>query len=156
MGQSRFRHQIHTYILYIPQLQGCPTGLIGWVLLWVFVGGFPSVAYLRLVGCLVLLFCLSYISRFVVTCVLFVIFLRAGVFSLTISSVAMFHTCSWVSTSLWQILHTVKPVCNDHPYKTIYYLWLIQQCVLMKTESTNLLLLTMSAFWSSSRWSLAT
>ena len=32
---------------------------------------------------------------------------------------------------------TVKPVCNDHLYDKIYYLWLIQYCVLMKTEGTN-------------------
>ena len=50
---------------------------------------------------------------------------------------------------------TVQPVCNDHIYCKIYYLLLIQQCVLMKTEGTNLLLLTMSAFWSPSRWPLA-
>ena len=47
---------------------------------------------------------------------------------------------------------TVKPVCNDQLYNIIYYLWFIQLCVLMKTEGTNLLLLTISAFWSSSRW----
>ena len=51
---------------------------------------------------------------------------------------------------------TVKPVYNDHLYNKIYYLSFIQQCVSMKTENTNLLLLTMSAFWSSSRWPLAT
>ena len=51
---------------------------------------------------------------------------------------------------------TVKPVYNDHLYSKIYYLWLFQQCVFMKTESTNLLLLTISAFWSSSRWPMAT
>ena len=43
--------------------------------------------------------------------------------------------------------YTVKPVCNDHLYNKIYYLWFFQQCVLMKTEGTNLLLLTISAFW---------
>ena len=32
---------------------------------------------------------------------------------------------------------TVKPVCNDHLYNKIYYLWFIQQCVFMKTEGTN-------------------
>ena len=32
---------------------------------------------------------------------------------------------------------TVKPVRNDHLYDKIYYLWFIQQCVLMKTEGTN-------------------
>ena len=53
-------------------------------------------------------------------------------------------------------LYTVKPVCNDHLYNKIYYLLFIQQCVLMKTEGTNLLLLTISAFWSPSRWPLAT
>ena len=47
------------------------------------------------------------------------------------------------------IYYTVKPVCNDHHYNKIYY-------VLMKTEGTNLLLLTISAFWSSSRWPWAT
>ena len=52
--------------------------------------------------------------------------------------------------------NTVKPVCNDHLYNKIYFLWFIQQCVLMKTEGTNLLLITISAFWSSSRWPLAT
>ena len=41
---------------------------------------------------------------------------------------------------------TVKPVCSDHLYNKIYYLWFIQQCVLMKTVGTNLLLLTISAF----------
>ena len=51
---------------------------------------------------------------------------------------------------------TVKPVCNDHLYNKIHYLWFIWSCVLMKTEGTNLLLLTISAFWSSSRWPLAT
>ena len=45
--------------------------------------------------------------------------------------------------------HTVKPVCN-HLYNKIHYLWFIQSCVLMKTEGTNLLVLTISAFWSSS------
>ena len=51
---------------------------------------------------------------------------------------------------------TVKPVYNDHLYNKMYYLWFIQLSVLMKTECTNLLLLTISAFWSSSRWPLAT
>ena len=51
---------------------------------------------------------------------------------------------------------TVKPVCNDHPFNKIYYLWFIQYCVLMKTEGTNLLLLTISASWTSSRWPRAT
>ena len=50
---------------------------------------------------------------------------------------------------------TVKPVCNDHLYNKIHYLWFIQECVLMKTEGTNLLLLTISALWSSFRWPLA-
>ena len=53
-------------------------------------------------------------------------------------------------------LYTVKPVCNDHLFNNIYYLWLIQVCVLMKTEGTNLLLLTIYAIWSSSMWPLAT
>ena len=68
-----------------------------------------------------------------------------------------------ISNSVWQWkivmgrgLYTVKLVCNDHFYNTIYYLWFIQQCVLMKTEGTNLFLLTISAFWSSSMWPLAT
>ena len=52
--------------------------------------------------------------------------------------------------------YTVKPVCNDHLYDKIYYVCFIQQCVLMKTEGNKLLLLTISAFWSSSRWPLAT
>ena len=51
---------------------------------------------------------------------------------------------------------TVKPVCNDHLYNKIYFLWFIQLCVLMKTEGTDLLLITISAFCSSSRWPLAT
>ena len=33
----------------------------------------------------------------------------------------------------------------------IHHLWFIQECVLMKTEDANLLLLTISAFWGSSR-----
>ena len=51
---------------------------------------------------------------------------------------------------------TVKPVCNDNLHEKNYCLWFIQQCVLMKTAGTNSLLLTISAFWSSSRWTLAT
>ena len=51
---------------------------------------------------------------------------------------------------------TMKPVCNDHLSNKICYLWFIQWCVLTKTEGTNLLLLTISVFWSSSRWPLAT
>ena len=51
---------------------------------------------------------------------------------------------------------TVKPVCNDHLYNKIDYLSFIQSCVLMNIEGTNLLVLTISAFWSSSRWPLAT
>ena len=54
------------------------------------------------------------------------------------------------------LIDTVKPVCNDHLYNKIHYLWFIQESVLMKTEGTNLLLLPISAFWSSSRWPLAT
>ena len=50
----------------------------------------------------------------------------------------------------------MKPVCNDHLYYEIYYLWFIQWYVLMMTEGTNLLLLPISAFWGSSRWPLAT
>ena len=52
--------------------------------------------------------------------------------------------------------YIVKPVYNDHLYNKMYYLWFIQWCILMKTEGTNLLLLTISAFWSSSSWPLAT
>ena len=51
---------------------------------------------------------------------------------------------------------TVKPVCNEHLYNEIYYLWFIQYCVLMMTEGTELLVLIISAFSSSSRWPLAT
>ena len=57
---------------------------------------------------------------------------------------------------LKDITYTVKPVCNDHLYDKIYYLWFIQLCVLMKSDGTNLLLLTISAFWSSSMWPLVT
>ena len=32
---------------------------------------------------------------------------------------------------------TPNPVYNDHIYNEIYYLWFIQQCVLMKTEGTS-------------------
>ena len=52
--------------------------------------------------------------------------------------------------------YTMKPVYNDHLYNKIYYLQFIQKCILMKTEGTNIILVTMSAFWSSSRWPLAT
>ena len=52
--------------------------------------------------------------------------------------------------------YTVKPVYSDHLYGKIYCQWFIQYRVLMKTEGTNLLLLTISACWSSSRWPLAT
>ena len=51
---------------------------------------------------------------------------------------------------------TVKPVFNDHLYNKIYYLRFIQKCVLMKTEGINVILATISAFWNSSRWPLAT
>ena len=54
-----------------------------------------------------------------------------------------------------QMRITVKPVCNDHLYNKINYLWFIQLYVLMMTEGTNLLVLTISAFWSPSwppRW----
>ena len=69
--------------------------------------------------------------------------------------------CRWIETPRWPFdtrasKATVKPVCNDHLYNKIYYLWFIQKSVLMMTEDTNLLLLTISAFWSSSRWPLAT
>ena len=46
---------------------------------------------------------------------------------------------------------TVNSVCNDHLYNKSYYLWFIQQCGLMITEGTNLLVLTIYAYWSSSR-----
>ena len=42
-------------------------------------------------------------------------------------------------------IHTAKPVCNDHLYNKINYLWFITECVLMMTECTNLLFLTISA-----------
>ena len=64
----------------------------------------------------------------------------------------------WFKSHLFQryrYIETVKPVYNDHLYNKIYYLRFIQKCVLMKTEGTNLILVTMSAFWSSSRWPLA-
>ena len=38
------------------------------------------------------------------------------------------------------IVITVKPVCNNHLSDKIYSLWFIQQCVLIETECTNLLL----------------
>ena len=40
----------------------------------------------------------------------------------------------------------VKPVYNDHLYNKVYYLQFIQKYVLMKTEGTNIILVTMSAF----------
>ena len=52
-------------------------------------------------------------------------------------------------------MNTLKPVCNDHIYNKMNYMWFIQLCVLMVREGTNLLVLTISAFWSSSRWPLA-
>ena len=61
---------------------------------------------------------------------------------------------SLFSRAQWTV--TVKPVCNDHLYYKIYFPWFIQWCVLMKTDGTNLLLLTIPAFWGSSRWPLAT
>ena len=51
---------------------------------------------------------------------------------------------------------TVKPFCNDHLYNKLCYLWFIHYCVLMKTEGTNSLLVTISASWGSSKWPLAT
>ena len=44
-------------------------------------------------------------------------------------------------------LYTAKPVYNDHLYNEIYYMWfmIIQWCVSMQTEGTNLLLLTIPA-----------
>ena len=56
----------------------------------------------------------------------------------------------YVYAYTYAYMYTVKPVCNDHLFNKINYLWFIQKCVLMKTEGTNLLVLTMSAFWSSS------
>ena len=44
--------------------------------------------------------------------------------------------------------NTVKPVCSDHLYNKLYHLWFIQLCVFMMIEGTNLLVLTISAFWS--------
>ena len=44
--------------------------------------------------------------------------------------------------------YTVKNVRNDLLYSKIYWLW----CVLMQIKGNNLLLLTISAFWSSFRW----
>ena len=58
--------------------------------------------------------------------------------------------------TIFIIVDTVQPVCNDHLDNKIYYLWFIQLRVLMKTGGTNLLLLTISAFWGSSRWPSAT
>ena len=52
--------------------------------------------------------------------------------------------------------NTVKPVCKDHLLNKIDYLWFIQLCALMTTGGTNLLLLSMAAFWGSSRWPRAT
>ena len=46
---------------------------------------------------------------------------------------------------------TVKPVCNDHLYNKMHYLWFIQECVLMKTEDTNVRLLTIGGPWPP-RW----
>ena len=62
----------------------------------------------------------------------------------------------WVTVLFAVHFITVKPVCNDHLYNKIYYLWFVQWCILIKSEGTNILLLTVSAFWSSSRWPLAT
>ena len=44
-------------------------------------------------------------------------------------------------------LYTVNPVCNDRLYNEIYYMWfmIIQWCVSMQTEGTNLLLLKIPA-----------
>ena len=44
--------------------------------------------------------------------------------------------------------NTKKPVCNDHLCNEINFLWFIQECVLMMIEGTNVLVLTISAFWS--------
>ena len=67
--------------------------------------------------------------------------------------------CGWRCSGAggnWAFIATVKPVCNDHLYNKIYYLWFIQWFVLMKPGGTNLLLLSISAVWSSSRWPVAT
>ena len=71
-------------------------------------------------------------------------------------STSVSPNCKFSLNICYNLCVTVKPVCNDHLYNKIYYLWFIQYCVLIKTEGTNLLLLTMSAFWGSSRWPLAT
>ena len=42
------------------------------------------------------------------------------------------------------LFQTVKPVCNDHLYDKIYYLWFIQQCIIMITEVTILFVSTIS------------
>ena len=61
--------------------------------------------------------------------------------------VFQFSTRSF-NTWVTGLAHTVKPVCNDHLPNKMYYLCFI--------EGTNLFLPTISAFWSSSRWPLAT
>ena len=71
-----------------------------------------------------------------------------------IKKICEFQTTTDVE--LYFFYNTVKPGWNDHLYDKIQYLWLIQWCVLMKNEGTNLLLITISAFWSSSMWPLTT
>ena len=68
----------------------------------------------------------------------------------------------WQMINNWQ-LRSPRPIVSlqwnlsvTTTSNKIYYLWFIQWCVLMKTEGTNLPLLTISAFWSSSRWPRAT
>ena len=66
------------------------------------------------------------------------------------------NTQPWQNKRENNFPYTVKPVCNDHLYNKSFYLWFIQKYALMMTEGTNLLVLTISAFWGSSRWPLAT
>ena len=57
----------------------------------------------------------------------------------------------WLSLeSIYQniLLQWNLSVTTTSLYNNIYFLWFIQQCVLMKTEGTNLFLITISAFWS--------
>ena len=72
------------------------------------------------------------------------------------SSWYLYFPAHWRNTWDTVLIGTVKPVCKDHLYNKICYLWFIQYCVWLKTKGSNLLLLTISAFWGSSRWPLAT
>ena len=63
----------------------------------------------------------------------------------------------WVSSHVQQetilpFSYTVKPVSNDHLCNKIYGLCLFSNVFLVKTGGSNFLFLTISAFWSSSRW----